>query len=109
MIEETSLSELSKVEKKTNFIGDTFVFHTKSGRWVCKDVTEDVDLRRWVLQKARRSVTASGVRKHPKPRHLLRRKQSTGRSEWSETSSSFSPSAVATDDFFAKTESNLTI
>ena len=52
VVEQTTLSDLSKVEKKSSFMGDTFVLHTKSGRWMCKEVTEDIDLRSWILQKA---------------------------------------------------------
>ena len=49
VIEQSTLSDVSRTEKKSNFMGDTFVIHTKSGRWVCKEVTEDIDLRSWIL------------------------------------------------------------
>ena len=103
VIEQTALSELSKVEKKTNFIGETFVVHTKSGRWTCKDVTENVDLRQWVLQKARSgSIAASGL--HQTSEASLppaSETVSTRRSEWSDSSSSIYEPVVPTDDFFA--------
>lgn len=53
VVEESALSDVSKVEKKSNFIGDIFVIHTKSGRWMCKELPENVDLRHWITQKAR--------------------------------------------------------
>ena len=52
VVEQSVLSDVSRVEKKSNFMGDTFVMHTKSGRWMCKEVSEHVDLRSWILQKA---------------------------------------------------------
>ena len=39
VVEQSVLSDVSRVEKKSNFMGDTFVLHTKSGRWMCKEVT----------------------------------------------------------------------
>lgn len=51
VIEESLLSEVSKVEKKSNFLGDTYIFHTKSGRWTCKEVEDDIDLRQWMSRK----------------------------------------------------------
>ena len=52
VIEQSVLSDVSRVEKKSNFMGDVFILHTKSGRWICKEVTENIDLRSWILQKA---------------------------------------------------------
>ena len=51
VIEESPLSDVSKVEKKSNFLGDTYIFHTKSGRWTCKEVEDDIDLRQWMSRK----------------------------------------------------------
>ena len=52
VVEQSVLSDVSRVEKNHS-MGDTFVMHTKSGRWMCKEVTEDIDLRSWILQKAK--------------------------------------------------------
>lgn len=108
VIEQTTLSGLSKVERKANFMGDTFVFHTKSGRWVCKEVTENVDLRQWVLQKARPSnisssqykATSTSVSTSPAEQ------PSASRSNWEVSSTSVAPRATSQDDFFSKTESS---
>lgn len=51
VIEESPLSDVSKVEKKSNFLGDIYIFHTKSGRWTCKEVEDDIDLRQWMSRK----------------------------------------------------------
>ena len=97
----------SKVEKQSNFMGDTFVIHTKSGRWICKGVTENVDLRQWVLQKARnvsstssRSLQTDRVSSPPASESA-----STTSTDWAASSYSSAKSEESKDDFFAKAES----
>ena len=105
VVEQTLLSELSKVEKQSSFMGDAFVFHTKSGRWICKGVTENVDLRQWVLQKAR--GPSSGLYQSLTDSSSNTTKiQSDNLSEWESSSFSASAHQDATDDFFAKKKSS---
>lgn len=59
IIEESSLLDVAKVEKKTNFMGDTFILHTKSGRWTCKDIEDEMDVRKWFGQAGASSVSGT--------------------------------------------------
>ncbi len=105
VVEQILLSDLSRVEKQSSFMGDTFVFHTKSGRWICKNVTENVDLRQWVLQKAR--GISSGRHQSPTTSSSNATKtQPDTHSEWGESSSSVSLHQEATEDFFARERSS---
>ena len=107
VVEESALSDVSKVEKKSNFIGDTFVIHTKSGRWMCKQIPENVDLRHWIIQKAR-TVQSQPIRSNKSlesssissPTNAT----STGTSEWDSSSTSQTRTAPK-DAFFSKPES----
>ena len=52
VVEQVFLSDVSRVEKEVSILWVILVLqYTKSGRWMCKEVTENVDLRSWILQK----------------------------------------------------------
>ena len=88
VVEQCLLSGVSRVEKKTNFMGNTFVMHTKSGRWMCKDVNENIDLRTWILQKAKNIGSTSPKRSHSggdSLNHGSVEKESSMQSEWAST------------------------
>ena len=103
VVEQSLLSDVSRVEKKSNFMGDTFVIHTKSGRWMCKEVTENVDLRTWILQKARvtRASKSSTKNTEVSSNRTTVKKESPQQSEWESSTASVSKSETDSANFFS--------
>jgi len=107
VIEQSTLSDVSRTEKKSNFMGDTFVIHTKSGRWVCKEVTEDIDLRSWILQKARvtpRTSTSHFTNPVNQTSEWSETKDYARKSEWEPSTTSGSRQETNPTNFFSTHE-----
>ncbi len=68
VVEQTQFSDIARIERIQNFMGENTVVMTKNGRWTCKDVTEGIDLRRWVGTKAlvndQQARVVESVKKH---------------------------------------------
>ena len=107
IVEQSVLSDVSRVEKKSNFMGDTFIMHTKSGRWMCKEVPEDIDLRSWILQKAKAphgaSVrTSSNISSQTSAESVVN--ESNSQPEWESSTGSVSRPETDSANFFSSQE-----
>ena len=107
VVEQSVLSDVSRVEKKSNFMGDTFVMHTKSGRWMCKEVSEHVDLRSWILQKAQITRGVSTRQSSNIPNQTTGASvasESSRQSEWESSTTSVSRPETDSANFFSSHE-----
>jgi hypothetical protein len=48
VVESSPLVDVTRVEQKSNFMGETTLIVCKSGRWQCKDVEEGLDIAQWL-------------------------------------------------------------
>ena len=48
VVEETPLTDVVRVDKQINFMGEITVLICKSGRWQCRNVPESVDIAVWL-------------------------------------------------------------
>lgn len=48
VVESSPLVDVTRVEQKSNFMGETTLIVCKSGRWQCKDVEDGVDVAHWL-------------------------------------------------------------